>query len=152
VTALSEEDLRVYGQPYPTRDSRRPPLHWPRSLPLAGEPADVVARVSAFDAWLASSPEVPKLPLRSDPGPGTLMGPEILDWCVANIAGLDGEKLGLAGHHTPEDDQRDAIAAGIAAWAVGVPCQDIAGRSRPLGTGRRPGRRGHGLGVGSFPS
>lgn len=114
-TPLSEEDLRVYGRPYPTRDSRRPLLQWPRSLPLAGEPADVVARVLAYDAWLASSPEVPKLLLAFEPGPGTLMGPEILDWCVANTAGLDVEKLGLAGHHTPED-QPDAIAASIAAW------------------------------------
>jgi haloalkane dehalogenase len=115
VTPLSEEDLQVYRQPYPTRDSRRPLLQWPRSLPLAGEPVDVVARVSAYDTWLASSPEVPKLLLTFEPGPGTLMGPEILDWCVANIAGLDVEKLGLAGHHTPED-QPDAIAASIAAW------------------------------------
>ncbi len=44
------------------------------------------------------------------------MGPETIDWCATNIANLEIDKHGLAGHHTPED-QPEAIAAAIAAWA-----------------------------------
>ena len=61
----------VYRKPYPTRESRLPLLRWARSMPLGGEPADVVARVEAYDRWLAASPDVPKLLLTFRPGPGT---------------------------------------------------------------------------------
>jgi haloalkane dehalogenase len=113
---LAEEDLDTYRRPYPTRDSRRPLLRWARSMPLGGEPADVVARVDRYDDWLTTSDAVPKLLLTFQPGPGVMMGPELLEWCAANITGLDiAEHELVAGHHTPED-QPEAIAAAIAAW------------------------------------
>ncbi|MFI9332675.1 haloalkane dehalogenase [Kitasatospora sp. NPDC052868] len=116
-TPLSPADLDVYRRPYPTRESRRPLLQWPRSMPLEGEPADVVARIQAYDRWLATSPDVPKLLLAFAPGPGAMMGPEIVDWCAENIAGLEIERSDApAGHHTPED-QPLAIAAAVAVWA-----------------------------------
>jgi haloalkane dehalogenase len=113
---LTDADLVAYRRPYPTPDSRLPLLQWPREMPLDGEPADVVARVEAFDQWLATSPGVPKLLLTFDPGPGQMMAPPIVAWCQANIAGLEIAKCGPAGHHAPED-QPDAIAAAIVAWA-----------------------------------
>ncbi len=115
-TRLSEADLDAYRKPYPTRDSRLPLLQWPRELPIEGEPADMVERVEAYDAWLARSPEVPKLLLAFDPGPGTMIAEPLVDWCRANIAGLEIETLGRAGHHAPED-QPGAIAAAVVAWA-----------------------------------
>ncbi|GLW06847.1 haloalkane dehalogenase [Microtetraspora sp. NBRC 13810] len=111
---LSPEDLDVYRRPYPTRESRLPLLRWARSMPLGGEPADVVARVESYDRWLAASAEVPKLLLTF--APGTMMSPEIVEWCAAHIAGLEISGHGPAGHHTPED-QPDAIAAAVAGWA-----------------------------------
>ena len=115
-SGLTTEDMGVYRGPYPTRESRLPLLQWPRAMPLDGEPADVVERIEAYDEWLAHSPEVPKLLLTFDPGPGAMMGSEIVAWCAANIAGLDIEHCGYAGHHAPED-QPEAIAAAIVAWA-----------------------------------
>lgn len=114
-TRLSDDDLDTYRKPYPTRSSRLPLLQWPRAMPLDGEPAEVVARITSYDEWLATSVDVPKLLLTFDPGPGTMMGPEVIEWCAANMADLDIDKHGLAGHHTPED-QPAAIAAAIAAW------------------------------------
>ncbi|MFG1872887.1 haloalkane dehalogenase [Micromonospora arborensis] len=115
-SGLGDDDLKVYLEPYRTLESRRPLLQWPRSMPLGGEPADVVARVERYDAWLAASADVPKLLLAFLPGPGAMMGPEMLDWCAENVAELEIEQLGLAGHHAPED-QPEAIAAAVRGWA-----------------------------------
>lgn len=115
VRGLSDEDLQVYRRPYPTRQNRLPLLQWPRSMPLGGEPADVVARVNAYDKWLAASVDVPKLLLTFEPGPGTMMSPELINWCAAHMSALEIEKHGPAGHHTPED-QPEAIAASLLGW------------------------------------
>ncbi|WP_214409294.1 haloalkane dehalogenase [Sphaerisporangium fuscum] len=113
---LGKEDHDVYRAPYPTRESRLPLLRWARSMPLGGEPADVVARVEAYDQWLLTSVEVPKLLLTFRPGFDVMMGPDMIDWCAANIAALEiVHHDGVAGHHTPED-QPAAIAASLAGW------------------------------------
>lgn len=116
ITGLAAEDLDAYRKPYPTPESRHPLLAWPRAMPLGGQPADVVTRIEAYDRWLAASTDVPKLLLTFDPGPGTMIGPEMVKWCRGNIAALDIAACGPAGHHAPED-QPAAIAAAIAAWA-----------------------------------
>ncbi|TDE59666.1 haloalkane dehalogenase [Nonomuraea mesophila] len=115
VPGLSEEDLAVYGRPYPTRQSRVPLLQWPRAMPLDGEPAEVVARIDAYGQWLAASADVPKLLLAFEPGPGQMMSWQIIDWCAAHMSALQIETHGTAGHHTPED-QPEAIAASLVAW------------------------------------
>ena len=62
----TSNDLR--GQPFlkPGED-RRPTLSWPRDVPLAGEPSEVVTVIKEFGAWLGES-DVPKLVIRADPG------------------------------------------------------------------------------------
>jgi haloalkane dehalogenase len=115
-TPLAEDDIAAYRAPYPTRESRLPLLRWARSMPLGGEPADVVARVEAYDAWLAASPDVPKLLITFAPGPGAMMTPEMIDWCERHLAGLEIERYdAVAGHHTPED-RPDLIAAAVVSW------------------------------------
>jgi haloalkane dehalogenase len=117
LNGLSDEDHAVYRAPYPTRESRRPLLEWPRAMPIEGEPADVVARIEAYDAWLAASADVPKLLLTFDgPAETLLIGEAMTAWCRANIANLDIENCGPARHVAPED-QPEAIAAAISRWA-----------------------------------
>lgn len=117
-TPMSQEDLAVYNRPYPDRQSRLPVLNWARSMPLGGEPADVVARVEAYDRWLADSVAVPKLLITFQPGPGTMMTPEMITWCAEHMAGLEiARHEGVAGHHTPED-QPQAIAAAVERWSA----------------------------------
>jgi haloalkane dehalogenase len=114
---ISDADLDVYRQPYPTRDSRRPLLAWPRSMPIEGEPADVVERIETYDRWLGESADVPKLLLTFDGTAETLLvGPAIIDWCGENIANLEIRNCGPARHIVPED-QPEAIAAAIVEWA-----------------------------------
>jgi haloalkane dehalogenase len=64
---LSDEEMAAYRRPFATRESRLPTLVWPRELPIEGEPADVVAIVEDYGAWLAHSP-VPKLFVNAEPG------------------------------------------------------------------------------------
>jgi haloalkane dehalogenase len=114
---LSRAEMEPYLAPYPTRESRRPLLRWARSSPLDGDPADVVERIEQYDRWLAASADVPKLLLTFDSSPTLLIGPKIAEWCAANIAALESEHLGPAGHHAAED-QPKAIATAIADWVT----------------------------------
>jgi haloalkane dehalogenase len=116
MSGLSEHDHDVYRQPYPTPQSRRPLLEWPRAMPIEGEPTDVVRRIETHDEWLATSEDVPKLLLTFDGSADTLMiGQELTAWCADNIANLEIENRGPAAHVAPED-QPAAIAAAIAGW------------------------------------
>jgi haloalkane dehalogenase len=65
---MRDDEMDVYRAPYrEPGESRRPVLQWPREIPIDGEPADVVAIVEAYGAWLAHS-AVPKLFVNADPG------------------------------------------------------------------------------------
>ncbi|GAA4939823.1 haloalkane dehalogenase [Nonomuraea thailandensis] len=114
---LSEQERRPYLEPYPTRESRRPLLQWARSQPIDGEPVDVVERIEAYSRWLAGSGEVPKLLLTFDSSPTLLVTEPMAAWCAENIAALEIEHCGPAGHHAPEDSPH-AIAAAVTAWAA----------------------------------
>ncbi|MET9882788.1 haloalkane dehalogenase [Streptomyces sp. NPDC006430] len=135
---MAEADRAVYAAPYPTPASRLPMLQWARSMPLDGEPADVVARVEEYDAWLAAA-QVPKLLLTFDGSPTLMVGPALIAWCEENIAGLETAYCGPAAHLCPED-RPEEIAAAVNAWAArhDLGCS---GRS-PLAHSRRsPGAR-----------
>jgi haloalkane dehalogenase len=112
---VGEQDLETYLAPYPTPESRRPVLAWARQLPLGGEPAALVARIEAYDAWLAASTNVPKLLLTFEGSPTLLIGKETAGWCADNIAALESVACGEAGHHAPED-RPEEIAAAVSAW------------------------------------
>jgi haloalkane dehalogenase len=116
-SGLSPEDHDVYRRPYPTPESRKPLLAWPREMPIEGTPVDTIKRIEAYDEWLAGTPAVPKLLLTFDGDNGTLMiGPRLIDWALQNIAALEIEGCGAGAHVCPED-QPQAIAGAIRSWA-----------------------------------
>jgi haloalkane dehalogenase len=115
LTPVADRDLQAYLAPYPTRESRRPLLAWARQLPLGGEPAGLVARIEAFDAWLAASPQVPKLMMTFEGSP-TLLSAATADWCATHVAALETVHCGRAGHHATEDRPAE-IAAAVSDWA-----------------------------------
>ena len=88
-------------------------LQWTRSLPIDGEPADVLAIVTRNAGWLAATPAVPKLLLTFD-GTNLSNAPAVVDW-ARTLPGLAVVALGAAGHHAPEDAP-DAIASTIRNW------------------------------------
>jgi haloalkane dehalogenase len=65
---LSDQEMDHYRAPFATPgEDRRPTLSWPRSSPIDGEPADVVAVANDYGSWLAKS-DVPKLFINAEPG------------------------------------------------------------------------------------
>src|SRR5262249_49554790 len=64
---LSEPEMEAYRAPFRDCAARLPMLMWPRELPIEGEPADVVATVTQYGAWLANS-DLPKLLIAAEPG------------------------------------------------------------------------------------
>jgi haloalkane dehalogenase len=115
-TPVADDVLANYLAPFPTPRARRPVLAWAQQMPLGGEPAEIVARVEAYDAWLAKSTDVPKLLLTFEGSPTLLIGPETAAWCAENIAALEIVPCGEAGHHAAEDRPAE-IGDTIAAWA-----------------------------------
>ncbi|WP_405486863.1 haloalkane dehalogenase [Nocardia sp. NBC_00511] len=112
---LTPEALDAYRAPYPTPESRKPMLVWPREFPLEGEPADVVAIVENYDRWMADTPDIPKLVMAVEDGVG-LGSAEVIEWAATTFAATETANIGPAGHHCPED-QPDAIGQAVADWA-----------------------------------
>jgi haloalkane dehalogenase len=110
-------DLEPYLAPFPTRESRRPILAWARQLPIGGEPAELIARIEAYDVWLARSVEVPKLLLTFTGSPTLSITEKVARWCADNVAALEIVPCGESGHHAPEDRPKE-IAAEIVSWAT----------------------------------
>jgi haloalkane dehalogenase len=111
---LSEAERAVYYAPYPTPASRRPLLQWPREIPIDGDPADVVAVVERYGAWLAQASSTPKLLLTFESAT-PLGSAAMIAWAEQHISALAVEALGAAGHHAPEDAPH-AIGQAIRRW------------------------------------
>lgn len=109
---LGNVDRAAYFAPFPTPESRRPMLQFPRELPIDGEPADVVQVLADNAKWLAANPKLPKLLLTFEGGQGMSNSPALVAWAKASFANLGVEHLPEAGHHAPED-QPTAIADAI---------------------------------------
>ncbi|MQY24049.1 haloalkane dehalogenase [Nocardia macrotermitis] len=112
--SLTPADLDVYRAPYPTPESRRPMLVWPREIPFDGEPADVAAIMTDYGRAMADTPQIPKLLMAVENGIG-MGGNETIDWATTTFANIETVGIGPAGHHAPED-QPDAIGKAIAQW------------------------------------
>jgi haloalkane dehalogenase len=63
---LTDEEMAHYRRPFAEPgEGRRTTLTWPKQIPVDGEPADVVAIVTAYDELLKTS-NVPKLLLGAE--------------------------------------------------------------------------------------
>nr|6Y9F_A Chain A, Ancestral haloalkane dehalogenase AncHLD3 [synthetic construct] len=109
---LSEEEMAVYRAPFPTPESRKPVLRFPRELPIEGEPADVAAILESAHRALAAS-TYPKLLFAGDPG--ALISPQAAERFAANLKNCRLINLG-PGLHYLQEDHPDAIGRTIAGW------------------------------------
>jgi haloalkane dehalogenase len=88
-------------------EARRPMLTWTRDLPIAGEPADVVAVVEAYAQWLSTSP-IPKLFINGDPS-GFLIGPQ-REFCRAFP---NQEETTVKGAHFLQEDAPHEVGRAV---------------------------------------
>ena len=107
---LSEAEMAEYRKPYPTREDRWPTLTWPRQIPIAGEPADVVQIASDYAQWMVQN-EIPKLFVNADPG-AILIG-AVRDFCRSF---KNQTEVTVPGSHFIQEDSGPAIGSAIAAW------------------------------------
>jgi haloalkane dehalogenase len=110
---LTEDEMAVYRRPFASPgEDRRPTLTWPRQIPIEGEPADVVAIVEAYGAWLADS-DVKKLFVNAEPG-------AILTGAVRELCRTwpNQTEVTVSGSHFIQEDSPDEIGRAIAEWMV----------------------------------
>ncbi len=108
---MREEELAVYRRPFESPgEDRRPTLTWPRQIPLAGEPADVVAIVADYAEWLQQS-DIPKLFINAEPG-AILTGPQ-REFCRTFP---NQTEVTVPGIHFIQEDSPGEIAAALREW------------------------------------
>jgi haloalkane dehalogenase len=110
VRQLTDAEMEAYRRPFRERgEGRRPTLSWPRQLPIAGEPAEVVEIVRSYAAWLAESP-VPKLFVNAEPGTISL---DERAFC----RGFPNQtEVSVRGLHFIQEDSPDEIGEAVAKW------------------------------------
>jgi haloalkane dehalogenase len=112
VRPLTAEALAEYQRPFPTPESRKPTLAFPRELPIGGTPSDTVAEISANGAWLASA-TIPKLMFHATPG--AVAPAPVVEAIKATVTGLETISVG-PGRHFLQEDNPQAIGEGLARW------------------------------------
>ncbi len=107
---LSEAEMAEYRRPFLQREDRWPTLTWPRQIPIAGEPADVVQIAAEYSQWLAGS-DTPKLFVNAEPG-AILIGP-VRDFCRS---WKNQTEVTVSGSHFIQEDSGPAIGQAVAGW------------------------------------
>ena len=108
---LSEEEMEVYRRPFVhAGEDRRPTLTWPRQIPIAGEPADVVRIVQDYADYFSKA-DVPKLFINAEPG-AILIGPQ-REFCRSWPA---QQEVTVPGNHFLQEDSPDEIGQAISGW------------------------------------
>jgi len=110
---LTEKEMEQYRLPYTEPgESRRPTLSWPRQIPVAGEPDEVVALVRDYGLWLAAS-DVSKLFINANPG-SILIGAQ-REFC----RGWPNQReVTVTGAHFIQEDSHTEIGQAIADWIL----------------------------------
>jgi haloalkane dehalogenase len=107
---LTEAEMAEYRRPFLERRDRWPTLTWPRQIPIAGEPADVVAIVEAYSQWMAQN-DIAKLFVNADPG-AILIG-SLREFCRS---WKNQTEVTVPGSHFIQEDSGPAIGQAVAGW------------------------------------
>lgn len=108
---LSEAEMAVYREPFLEADeSRRPTLTWPRQIPIAGEPPEMVAIAEAYADFMATS-EIPKLFINAEPG--SILTGAARDFCRT---WPNQTETTVAGTHFIQEDSPHEIGEALSAW------------------------------------
>jgi haloalkane dehalogenase len=107
---LTEAEMTEYRRPFLQREDRWPTLTWPRQIPIAGEPAEVVEIARAYSQWMAEN-DIPKLFVNAEPG-AILIGP-LREFCRG---WKNQTEVTVQGSHFIQEDSGLAIGRAVAGW------------------------------------
>src|SRR5664279_4628538 len=107
---LTEAEMTEYRRPFLQREDRWPTLTWPRQIPIAGEPAEVVEIAQAYSQWIAEN-SIPKLFVNAEPG-AILIG-ALRDFCRG---WKNQTEVTVPGSHFIQEDSGQAIGRAVAGW------------------------------------
>lgn len=107
---LTEAEMTEYRRPFLAREDRWPTLTWPRQIPIAGEPADVVAIVDAYSRWMAQN-DIAKLFVNAEPGAILIGAPR--EFCRGWKRQTE---VTVAGSHFIQEDSGPEIGRAVATW------------------------------------
>jgi haloalkane dehalogenase len=108
---LGEAEMAVYRRPFAEAgEDRRPTLTWPRQIPIAGEPADVVEIVQDYADWMSAC-DVPKLFVNAEPG--AILTGAVREFCRS---WPNQTEVTVRGTHFIQEDSPDEIGRAIADW------------------------------------
>jgi haloalkane dehalogenase len=107
---LGEAEMAEYRKPFLAREDRWPTLTWPRQIPIAGEPADVVEIAASYAKWMAEN-GLPKLFVNAEPG-AILVG-AVREFCRS---WKNQREVTVPGSHFIQEDSGPLIGKAIADW------------------------------------
>jgi haloalkane dehalogenase len=107
---LTEAEMTEYRRPFQSREDRWPTLTWPRQIPIAGEPVDVVQIATDYAQWMAQN-DLPKLFVNAEPG-AILTGP-LREFCRS---WKHQTEVTVPGSHFIQEDSGPAIGRAVADW------------------------------------
>lgn len=114
---LPEAVIAEYNRAFPTPESRQSILELSRSLPIAGEPAEVVEAYSAAVDWWTTT-DLPKLVLYAEPG--RLYPEELARWNEKNARAVTLTNIG-PGRHALQEEAPRVVAEGVSEWLATLP-------------------------------
>jgi len=112
---LTDQEMAEYRAPFVEKASRQTTLNWPRQIPIAGEPANIVALVRQYADWLQRS-SIPKLFI--DAVPGSILVGAQRDFCRA---WPNQKEVVVKGLHFIQEDSPDEIGRSVADWVAALP-------------------------------
>jgi haloalkane dehalogenase len=108
---MNLSDAPFAEKKFMTVNGQRMAYSWPRQIPIAGEPADVVEAVKVYSQWLATSP-VPKLYFHATPGVVD-SNPNQAAFCRTFA---NHEEIQVEGNHYISEEAPEVVAPGVAAF------------------------------------
>lgn len=117
---LPDAVLAEYKRPFPTPESRQPLLDMSRTLPIGGEPTDVVAAYADAAEWWTET-ELPKLVIYAEPG--RLFPINLVEWTQENALNVTATSVG-AGLHTVQEESPQDFAAALTDWLGTLPASN----------------------------
>jgi haloalkane dehalogenase len=107
---LTEAEMTEYRRPFLQREDRWPTLTWPRQIPIAGEPVDVVEIAQAYSQWMSEN-GIPKLFVNAEPGAILIGAPR--EFCRG---WKNQTEVTVPGSHFIQEDSGQAIGRAVAGW------------------------------------